>query len=58
MTYFREQIDSLVKTNEEQLNGMKRKELRYLAIELGATEEDIENANELEDIKQAYIELE
>jgi ribosomal protein S18 acetylase RimI-like enzyme len=57
MTYFREQIDSLVKTNEEQLNGMKRKELRYLAIELGATEEDIENANEVEDIKQAYIEL-
>lgn len=57
MAYFREQIDSLVKTGVEQLNEMKRKELRLLAIELGATEDEILNATDTDDSKQAYIEL-
>ena len=57
MAYFREQIDSLVKTGEEQLNEMKRKDLRLLAIELGATEDEILNATDSDDSKQAYIEL-
>ena len=63
MAYFREQIDSLlVKTgeehlNQEQLNGMKRKELRLLAIELGATEDEILIVSDTDDSKQAMIEL-